>query len=682
METQSNSEPEICGALEDVSLPDVMRQIYTGRRTGELVVMKDRVRRRVFFEMGRAIFATSNRRGDRLGAFLVRRGDITPAVFEMVDGMVPRGQRFGQLLVEMGLITEDQLASAVREQILAIIYSLFECTRGTFEFAECVTASVPDDLKLELSMADIILEGVGRIRDLAVVRRGMGDLNRLIAPNAEPLLRLQQATLRPPEQDLLSQITETTDLLGILVFSQHPAADTIRALYGLISAGFLTWASAPSAKAIPTVMVLADYAESLEPAEDNLPSEPAEAASSLAADNILEIAAPVWQAADAEQGLVIELTPGLPTAEKFAPEALAVTAPETETQSLPADVSDSGDSELMPENVRQAVSLSLTGEGASEENNDKLAACPAAVPNQQLSEFSPGADEPSGRVMNGHQSQPEPQSSEDELRRAVAQIRVRVMSGDPYAVFGLSAGAGREQLRAAYHELLRRYHPDKFRQASQALRVEVEEVFKGINIAWNRVQAEARRIVETATAEVPQVPRRAPRTIEMPFAPVTTQVPTVSSSVIREEAGVPEKLSDQELLHIADSSCRSAVSLLMAKQYAEAAELLRKAVNISPTNAKYRSLLALALASNSQRSNPKVAREAEQHYLEAIRLDPQDPYHHALLGMLYSKLGMARRAESVYRQALRLDPRNEIALKGLAAKPMGVELLLHLMARV
>ena len=680
METWKNSEPEIRGALEAVSLPDVMRQIYTGRRTGELVVIKDRVRRRVFFEMGRAIFATSNRRGDRLGAFLVRRGDITPAVFEMVDGMVPRGQRFGQLLVEMGLITEEQLASAVREQILAIIYSLFECTRGTFEFTECVSASVPDDLKLELSMADIILEGVGRIRDLAVVRRGMGDLNRLIAPNADPLLRLQQATLRPPEQDLLSQITETTDLLGILVFSQHPAADTIRALYGLISAGFLTWVSAPSAKAIPTVTVLADYAESLEPAEDNLPAEPVEAAAS--ADNILEIAAPVWQADDAEQGLVIELTPGLPVSAEPAPETVAAAAPENEAPSSFADNSNHADSELMPENVRQAASLSLTGEGAADGNDDRLAACRTEVPNQQPADSLPAAEKAAGQMMNGHQSQAEPQNNEDELWREVAQIRVRVMAGDPYAVFGLSAGAGREQLRAAYHELLRRYHPDKFRQASQALRVEVEEVFKGINIAWNRVQAEARRIVETVTAEVPQLPRLAPRTIEMPFAPVTTQVATVSRNVIQEEPVVPEKLSDQELLHIADSSCRSAVSLLMAKQYAEAAELLRKAVNISPANAKYRSLLALALASNSQRSNPKVAREAEQHYLEAIRLDPQDPSHHALLGMLYSKLGMARRAESVYRQALRLDPRNEIALKGLAAKPMGVELLLHLMARV
>lgn len=667
METSKNSEPEICGALEAVSLPDVLRRIYTGRRTGELVVMKDHVRRRVFFELGRAIFATSNRRGDRLGAFLVRRGDITPAVFEMVDGMVPRGQRFGQLLVEMGLVTEDQLAQAVREQILAIIYSLFECTHGTFEFTACVTASVPEDLKLELSMADIILEGVGRIRDLAVVRRGMGDLNRLIAPHADPLLRLQQATLRPPEQDLLGQITEATDLLGILVFSQHPAADTIRALYGLISAGFLTWASAPSAKALPTMTALADYAESLEPAEDNLPAEPAEAAPS--AETLLEIAAPVWPTDDAEQGLVIELTPGLPVSEELAPEIMAVIGPEPETPSLPADNSDS-DSELMPEQVGQAGDLSPTGEGAPDEYNDKVAA------------ILPVADEPSGPVMNGHQPPPEPPHNEDELRHAVAQIHVQVMSGDPYAIFGASAGAGREQLRAAYHELLRCYHPDKFRQASQALRVEVEEVFKGINIAWNRVQAEARRIAETATAELPQVPHLAPRTIEMPFAPVTSRMPTVSRSVVQAEPVVPEKLSDQELLHIADSSCRSAVSSLLAKQYAEAAELLRKAVNISPANAKYRSLLALALASNSQRSNPKIAREAEQHYLEAIRLDPQDPYHHALLGMLYSKLGMARRAEAVYRQALRLDPRNEIALKGLAAKPMGVELLLHLMARV
>jgi tetratricopeptide (TPR) repeat protein len=621
MNTGNGSALKICGSLQEQSLPDVMRQIYVGRRTGELLVIRDRVRRRVFFEMGRAVFATSNRRGDRLGALLVRRGDITPAAFEMVDGMIPHGKRFGGMLVEMGLITEEQLNKAVREQILSIIYSLFECTRGEFEFTSCAMANVPEDLKLELSMADLILEGVGRIRDLAVVRRGMGDLNRLIAPSPDPLLRLQQASLKPHEQDLLSQITEPTDLLGLLVFSQHPAADTIRALYGLISAGFLTWVSAQAAAPLPVVTVMADYAELMEAAADNLPAEPAETATA--------------QPVVAEDELFIELPD-----ETAVPEAAVPIA--AIASSLPA-----------------AASVPL------------VEAAPLPV------ETGAEQTEPDTRQP---EETPSPKIEEAAWRREVEEIRQRVLSGDPYLVFGLDESAGTERIRATCHELLRRYHPDKFRQASQALREEVEEVFKGINVAWNRVQAEARRRADTVTAQMPQTHSGR---IERPFAGSASHPPAPPRADVAFGREIPatEKLSPEEMMKVAEAACRSGISALMAKKYAEAAELLQKAANINPANAKYHSVLALALASNSQRSNSKVCREAEQHYLEAIRLNPQDPYNHALLGLLYSKLGMSRRAESVYRQALRLDPRNEIALKGLAAKPMGVELLLHLMAQ-
>ncbi len=58
-----------------------------------------------------------------------------------------------------------------------------------------------------------------------------------------------------------------------------------------------------------------------------------------------------------------------------------------------------------------------------------------------------------------------------------------------------------------------------------------------------------------------------------------------------------------------------------------------------------------ALSKNAQR-----AKEAEQHFLQAIELDSNNAQHYALLGSLYTRLGLPRRAESVYRQALKLDP--------------------------
>ncbi len=641
---------EIRGSLQESSLPDVMRRIYTERRTGELLVVKDVVRRRVFFDMGRAIFAASNRKGDRLGSFLLRRGDINQTVFEMVNSMIPRGQRFGQMLVEMGILNEEQLAKAVHEQILSMIYALFEWTKGEFEFIERATTNVPPDLKLELSMADIILEGVGRIRDFSVVRRGMGDLNRLIAPTSDPLLRLQQASLRPLERDLLNQITEPADLLSILVFSQQSAAEAIRSVYGLVSAGFLTWLPLLIERTEPVVKVLAVFPETM-------------LEMSLAENSVATLPPP----------LNVVVVPAV--IEESSVQSGQTVAAVSKTQPLPQAASPSP--QTTPPHAAQTNDQPPT--------SNQPTAVTTGTPQTEKTEAE--------------------RNREAALGREVEQMKMRVRSGDPYTIFGVERSEGLAGFKTAYHQLLRTFHPDKFYQSSQELREDVEQIFKEINAAWSKVQdklEQAHRekpvqalhpatqfvtptsgfLVEPGNLQNARADLGAGTEITQAKAAAReSSAHTEDAANFDDRGNLIAEVSQESLPNIAEAAYRSGVAKLMSKQFADAIESLRKAVHINPVRPEYHSLLALALSSNSQRSNSKTCREADQHYLEAIKLNPQDPSNHALLGMLYSRLGMARRAEAGYRQALKIDPRNEIARKGLAAEAVDAEVLMHLMAR-
>jgi tetratricopeptide (TPR) repeat protein len=528
MSERNQAQPTMRGSLLEHSLPDVMRAIYTSRRTGELLLINDVTRRRVFFEMGRAIFASSNRKGDRLGEFMVRRGELSRTTFELASSALTRGRRFGRTLVEMGIIKEEQLAKAVRDQILTIIYSLFEWTTGEFEFVERAATNVPVDLRLNLSMADIILEGVRRIRDFAVVRRGLGDLNRLIAPAVDPLLRLQRASLKPQEEELLKQITEPIDLLSLLVFSNQPAATTVRCLYGLASAGFLTYLPPPQVSHDTGFMTVTVLDETAEPAPQ------------------------------------------------------------------PAISAKKGSSEPL---------------------------------------------------------------AERELRREIEEARARFNTGDPFTTLGVSRSSSVEKLRAAYYELSRRFHPDRFRQASKALREEVEQIFRQITEAYNQARAELQQPVSVISSN---------------SGVIAGAIDVASGRAAEIEADGSHQPSQTE----AEQCYTEGVSCLVSNRFREAADLLGKAVRIDPLSAKYHASLALALSKNAQRS-----REAEQHFLRAIELEPQNPHHHALLGNLYTHLGMVRRAEAVYRQALKLDPKNTVALKGLEARRIDDSLLTRLFTR-
>jgi hypothetical protein len=232
------------GALTHVCLPDLLRQIYSHRLTGELILVRGDQRKHMYFDTGNIVFAASNQMSDRIGNVLLRHGLLKPEEVERILADLSNGKRFGKAAVDAGIMSERDLITNITFQILDIIYSLFAWTTGNYEFIQGENR-VAEELKLKLTTASIILEGVRRIDDFSVIRRGLGDLNRFITPSTSPLLRLQSITLKPLERQILEMVVQPTDLLQVLIGSQFSADATLRALFGLLSAGVLERTGSP-----------------------------------------------------------------------------------------------------------------------------------------------------------------------------------------------------------------------------------------------------------------------------------------------------------------------------------------------------------------------------------------------------------------------------------------------------
>jgi tetratricopeptide (TPR) repeat protein len=91
-----------------------------------------------------------------------------------------------------------------------------------------------------------------------------------------------------------------------------------------------------------------------------------------------------------------------------------------------------------------------------------------------------------------------------------------------------------------------------------------------------------------------------------------------------------------------------------------AISLLFELVELAPNNAAYHGMLAKAML-----RHPVMRKNAERHFIEALRLAPQDADLHFWLGLYYKTFGMRSRAETEFRTVLRIDPRHEGARKYL-----------------
>ncbi len=127
----------ISGSLEDVSVADVMQFIHLGRRTGTLMLQREREKALIGFHDGRLISAQGPHTPN-IGDLLVNGGLITRDALrravEIQRGSVER-RALGQILISEGTLEAEALRDAVSRQIEATIGELVAWEAGTFEFA-------------------------------------------------------------------------------------------------------------------------------------------------------------------------------------------------------------------------------------------------------------------------------------------------------------------------------------------------------------------------------------------------------------------------------------------------------------------------------------------------------------------------------------------------------------------
>ncbi|HTS03236.1 MAG TPA: DUF4388 domain-containing protein [Thermoanaerobaculia bacterium] len=219
------------GDLAQEPLPEVLRTIHFYRVPGVLTVESGGVTKKVYLLGGNVIFATSSDRAESLGQYLRKSAVISSGELKASLGRLDlgEGRRHGELLVEMGILTDDQLRQIVTEQVKAILYSAFSWEQGsvTFEVGRFKTDEL---IRLDVPTPQAILDGIRRLPD---PRRCVSRLGPswTIFDRAEEPPEMRDVAFTPAELVLLSQVDGRRTLRDLITLGPGDLGANAKLVY-------------------------------------------------------------------------------------------------------------------------------------------------------------------------------------------------------------------------------------------------------------------------------------------------------------------------------------------------------------------------------------------------------------------------------------------------------------------
>jgi tetratricopeptide (TPR) repeat protein len=229
----------IRGSLQEASLPDVLQLLSLGRKTGCLSISYKTSFGYIYFDKGRICYASIVNRRDRLGDILVKNGLVTPEQLQSaIDAQVHhRDVRLGELLVAQGAITRAQLDEQVRIQIEEAVYFLFTWTEGAFNF-EADARPEAQDVIVSINPESLLLEGARRMDEWTLIEKKIPTFDIIFEIDRLRLDKLE-ATIEADQQRVLELVDGQRDVIRIVEDSGLGEFEVGKALYGLLTAGLI-----------------------------------------------------------------------------------------------------------------------------------------------------------------------------------------------------------------------------------------------------------------------------------------------------------------------------------------------------------------------------------------------------------------------------------------------------------
>ncbi len=211
------------------------------------------------------------------------------------------------------------------------------------------------------------------------------------------------------------------------------------------------------------------------------------------------------------------------------------------------------------------------------------------------------------------------------------------MEQDYFTLLGVSESDSRDQVRKAYYNLVKKYHPDRFFEQDV-----LPELRDKVNALFQRI-SDAHETLSDATAKARYVSDRRGESSR-----TTTSLETILE---------------------AETAFQKGMGLFRAKKYSEAQTNFAKALTLSPNEAEYLMYQAWsAYKANNKSAEAVVA--ARKNLMRATELNPKLSLAHLYLGYICKDEGNEHEAQRRFERAIQCNPKCTEALREIRLMSM------------
>ena len=231
---------QVEGDLKEVPFAVLLHALARAGRSTTVEITRNPLVKQIVIEDGVPVQCLSNLAHETLSRFMQSAGLLDQATAnECFAESCSRGVRFGDVLVDRGLTTAEDLRRVLQKNLAKKLLDGFSWQQGSYHLTELPTEI---DSSLKVNLPQLIIIGVTRFATRAQVDGAIAPLvGGTLALHPEPFFTLDEIRMNPRQRAIIEALAEKPhrmDELAALTEIQNE--ELVRILYALTQIGLVT----------------------------------------------------------------------------------------------------------------------------------------------------------------------------------------------------------------------------------------------------------------------------------------------------------------------------------------------------------------------------------------------------------------------------------------------------------